>query len=439
MNKLLLGVFFLGSCVIPTYAQTKHSPSSRFPTYEGRVMCGYQGWFRAEGDGSGEGWSHYSERGPLTAASLHPDFWPDVAEYEKTYPTSLTNKDGTTARVFSSVDQSTTDLHFRWMRQYGIDGVFVQRFFGGLRSPESRKKSRLVLENAIQSSQKYGRAIAVMYDLSGLNRGGDCLALIQDWKELVDELKVTSQATNNYLYHRGKPLVVIWGLGFPDRPYDIKNIGVDKVITFLKNDPEYGGCSVMLGVPTYFRDLNVDTNPDPYLHKLIEMSDVVMPWMVQRFTPLVHMFDAARYEEQVKADLAWCNARHVDYAPCVSAGFSWSNMHNHGRGENALIYPLNQIPREKGRFYWSEISGAIDAKAKMLYVAMFDEMDEGTAIFKCSNNPPAGVALCDYEGLPTDHYLWLTGKAGQMLRGEIPFSTRLPVREKSEPSLDSKL
>ena len=93
-----------------------------------------------------------------------------------------------------------------------------------------------------------------------------------------------------------------------------------------------------------------------------------------------------------------------------------------------MIYPLNQIPREKGRFYWSEISGAIDAKAPMLYVAMFDEMDEGTAIFKCSNHPPAGVKLCDYEGLPGDYYLWLTGQAGKMLRGEIPFSTRIPAR-----------
>jgi hypothetical protein len=184
----------------------------------------------------------------------------------------------------------------------------------------------------------------------------------------------------------------------------------------------------MLGVPTYFRDLNIDTNPDPYLHTLIEMSDIVMPWTVQRFTPLVHLFDTVRYEEQVKADIAWCAARKVDYAPCVYPGFSWSNMHNRGRSDNSALYPLNQIPRQKGRFYWSLISAAVDAKATMLYVAMFDEMDEGTAIFKCANDLPAGVRLCDYEGLPTDHYLWLTGEAGKMLRGEIPFSKKAPAR-----------
>jgi hypothetical protein len=425
----LIVAFSTGGGAFSLRAETKHGASSRYPSYEGRVMCGYQGWFRADGDGSGEGWSHYSERGPLTAATLHPDFWPDVSEYEKTYPTLLTNKDGSTVRVFSSWDQSTTDLHFRWMQQYGIDGAFVQRFFSGLRSPQSRKKSRVVLENAVRASQKYGRAFAVMYDLSGLkNSGEDCSALIQDWKELVDDVKVTSQATNNYLYHRGKPLVVIWGLGFPDRGYNIQKIGIDKVIDFLKHDADYGGCSVMLGVPTCFRDLNVDTNPDPYLHKLIESSDVVMPWTVQRFTPLVHLFDTARYEEQVKADLAWCAARGLDYAPCVYPGFSWYNMHDHGRGDNAMIFPLNQIPRQKGRFYWSLISAAIEAKAKMLYVAMFDEMDEGTAIFKCANHLPAEAQLCDYEGLPTDQYLWLTGEAGKILRGEIPFSKRLPVR-----------
>ena len=51
--------------------------------------------------------------------------------YEKTYATVLTNHDGSVARLFSSWDQSTTDLHFRWMGQYGIDGVFVHASHSG--------------------------------------------------------------------------------------------------------------------------------------------------------------------------------------------------------------------------------------------------------------------------------------------------------------------
>jgi hypothetical protein len=66
----------------------------------------------------------------------------------------------------------------------------------------------------------------------------------------------------------------------------------------------------------------------------------------------------------------------------------------------------------------------------MLYVAMFDEVDEGTAIFKCTNQPPAGdgVQFLTYEGLPGDHYLRLTGLAGKVIRGEIATSDDPPSR-----------
>jgi hypothetical protein len=429
-NLLVKNFWLLLVCLVCSqavvFAQSKHSASSRFPAYQGLVMCGYQGWFRTQGDGSGEGWVHYDSQGKFDAAHVHLDFWPDMSEYSKTYPTALTNQDGTTAQVFSSWDASTTDLHFCWMQQYGIDGVFVQRFFGATRTEQSRRASRVILEHALQSSQKYGRAIAVMYDLSGLNANGeDCSSIIQDWKELVDELKITSQGTNQtYLYNHGKPLVAIWGLGFPDRPYNIRNIGIEKLIDFLKNDPQYGGCAVMLGVPTYFRDLNVDCLPDPYLHQVMASADIIMPWMVQRYTPLLHQ-EMARYAAEIKADIAWCVARHLEYAPCIYPGFSWYNL---SKTEFGGGRPLNQIPREKGQFYWNEFGAAKTAGAKMFYVAMFDEMDEGTAIFKCANNLPVGPKLCDYEGLPSDYYLWLTGQAGKMLRGEIPISQHIPSR-----------
>ena len=51
---------------------------------------------------------------------------------------------------------------------------------------------------------------------------------------------------------------------------------------------------------------------------------------------------------------------------------------------------LDSIPRSKGSFLWSQIVATKRAGCDMLYVAMFDEVDEGTAIFKCTNTPPIG-------------------------------------------------
>ena len=65
----------------------------------------------------------------------------------------------------------------------------------------------------------------------------------------------------------------------------------------------------------------------------------------------------------------------------------------------------------------------------MVYQAMFDEVDEGTAIFKCTNEPPVGESpFLTYEGLPSDHYLWLVGKATKTIDGTEPVRDEIPTR-----------
>ena len=71
----------------------------------------------------------------------------------------------------------------------------------------------------------------------------------------------------------------------------------------------------------------------------------------------------------------------------------------------------------------------------MVYVAMFDEVDEGTAIFKCSNDvPSAGPArFLTYEGLPGDFYLRLTGQGGKLIRGELSVNEAADLWRSHEP------
>jgi hypothetical protein len=433
MNKiyklLIIVIVFSNLCV---NGQSKHGENTLYKSYKGLVMAGYQGWFRADGDGSGNGWGHFGRNGKFDAENNTIDFWPDVSEYEKTYKTEFKHANGKAAEVFSSIDKSTTELHFKWMKEYGVDGVFMQRFFGVTRGYKNSNKSQdIILRNAIEAAKKNERAIAVMYDLSGLKANGeDCSSVIEDWKMLVDELKVTNQGENQtYLHHNGKPLVAIWGVGFPDRSYDSRKIGVNRLIDFLKNDPVYGGCSVMLGVPTYFRELNKDCLPDPYLHDIIKSVDIVLPWMVQRFTPLVHKpMDHIR--DHVIEDIKWTKKYGIDYVPIAYPGFSWRNL-SLGKKDLARYTAYGAIPRLGGRFYWDQMATLINAGAEMIYVAMFDEIDEGTAIMKVSDTPPNSDKshFVDNDGVPSDHYLWLTGLGAKMLRKEIPVSMIMPERQ----------
>ncbi len=415
MKKICLFILCLTAVRLTVSSQPKHSGSSLFPSYKGLVMAGYQGWFNAPQDGSGRGWNHYVARGEFAPGNCKIDLWPDVSEYGKTYETPFKLPDGKAAYLFSSYDASTVDVHFKWMKEYGIDGVFMQRFVQDIKRPAGLNHNNTVLKNALSASEKYKSAIAVMYDLSGMH-DSDYTILIGDWKYLVDSLNLTNRGNHQtYLYHNGKPLVVIWGIGFSDgRRYGLN--AADKLLDFFKNDPVYGGCAVMLGVPTYWRTFGNDTEKDPRLHEVLRRADIIHPWFVGRFNEATY----PPFEQLIQDDIAWCKANHLDYVPTLFPGFSWHNMYNPS--------PQNQIPRNGGSFFWKQVNGAIQNGAEMLYIAMFDEIDEATAIFKISKNPPTGKSNFVHfeDNIPGDYYLYLAGMAGKMLRKELPANTPLP-------------
>jgi hypothetical protein len=60
-------------------------------TLTGKVMCGYQGWFGAQGDGGARGWTHWGGRNGFRPGSCVIDLWPDVSELapEERYATAF--------------------------------------------------------------------------------------------------------------------------------------------------------------------------------------------------------------------------------------------------------------------------------------------------------------------------------------------------------------
>mgnify|MGYP005906091927 FL=1 len=394
----------------PATKTTESMSRVRFKSIRNLVMAGYQGWFNTPEDGAGLGWKHFEKEKEFKPGKCTIDLWPDVSEYEKTYETAFKLPDETPAKVFSSYDASTTDLHFKWMKQYGIDGVFMQRFVVSIRNQKGKDNYNKILNNAVLSAEKYDRAICLMYDLSGMEAGEEDI-LIRDWKELCEKYKLVSRNNNHYVYHHGKPLVAVWGIGFNDRrKYGYEQ--VKKIIDFLKSE----GCSILVGVPTHWRTLTIDAVSDTRLLELVKQADIVHPWLVGRFDNNTY----EPYRKSIEEDIKWCKANGKDYMPVLFPGFSWHNMKKDA--------PQNMIPRLGGRFFWKQVKGAVDAGAESLYLAMFDEIDEGTAFFKCTNTPPVGESsFITYEGEAPDHYLWLAGEAAKYLRRELR-SSRMPVR-----------
>lgn len=380
------------------------------PSLMGKHVVGYQGWFGCPDDGSGRGWFHWFRGGrPPSAATLATDLWPDMSELPEAERcrTGLLLPSGEEAKVFSSANEATVRRHFRWMREHDIDGAAVIRFVSQVSDETPRVWATRVLRNARRSAEAEGRGFFVMYDLSGQTPGSALRILSEDWARLAEQEQLFSSAS--YMRHHGKPVVGLWGLGV--KRVQLDPAAAQQVIDFFKAK----GMTVVGGVPTYWRTLTRDAHPEPEWKSVYASLDVISPWTVGRFrTP----DDVAAFGRSVMMpDIAATRASGQDYMPVIFPGFSWFNLQQ-GRD------PLDQIPRRCGGFYQAQVRSALASGARMLFTAMFDEVDEGTAIFKLEQNPrklpiDARLVIPDLGSNcrgGSDLYLRLAGEATRAVR-----------------------
>jgi hypothetical protein len=427
----LLGVAVLLACgprPVPVRRSAASGETALGPrvdpgTMDGKLLLGYQGWFGCPEDGSPlRRWEHWFRRDrPAEPATVRVDLWPDVSELDpdERCRTPFTLPGGRPAEVYSSYNAKTVDRHFRWMREHDIAGVFLQRFVVGLREPALLAFRNGVLSNVASSVGRHGRVFALMYDISGHPREGLVERVEADWRFVVDELRLTEHP--QYLHHRGRPVLAIWGFGFIDRTVSAEQAA--SLVDFFKNnpDPRYR-VTLVGGVPSRWRSRKRDSLGDRSWARVYRSFDVISPWTVGRFRDSagVDRF----YSHEVDKDLAEARAHGIDYLPVVFPGFSW----HHLKGA-----ALNEIPRRGGRFYWRQVQNAVRRGSTMLYGAMFDEVDEGTAFFKAAataEDAPAESPFltldADEEPVPRDWYLRLAGETQRVLRGAALATSDLP-------------
>ena len=380
-------------------------------TLHSKMLMGYQGWFGCPGDGSQvNGWHHWLRKRE-NVESLSIEMWPDTTGFgeDELYPTSFKLPDGSTAKLFSSHNRKTVQRHFQWMKQYGIDGVLLQRFIGEVQDPRFRAFRNDVTGYVKESAEQQGRVFAIEYDMSAAQAD----LVMQDWKDLVDGLKIT--ASDRYLRHKDKPVLCLWGLGFTDRGGNAAD-ALRLLNWFRKDAPERYRATLVGGVPSGWREGIGDSLPGAEWAEVYHAFDVISPWTVGRY---VDDASADRWlKDKIIPDLTETKRLGIEYMPVVFPGFSWRNLHQG---------PPNQIPRRGGVFYWHQVANATSAGAVMIKTAMFDEVDEGTAMFKTVPNKsaaPVGVETltldADGKALPSDWYLRLAGETSRLLRKKIP-------------------
>jgi hypothetical protein len=419
LAALLLRVAAVGAAEAP--ASPGNAAGVDRNSLRGKVMCGYQGWFRCPADACQLGWIHWShEPQRFTPGLASFELWPDMTDYsasERYSAPGFTYPDGRTAELFSSDNARTVLRHFEWMRDYGIDGAWLQHFLvdlpGGPLS--NRYPSRLRVLNHVRSAaRETGRVWALSYDVAALPTEQIFEVLTADWKKMVDEGIVNEE---RYLHQGGRPVVQIWGFYYANEHNRMTANLADRLLEFFRTPGRYSAFLVGGG------DWDWRQNPDPAWQKFYRRFNAYCPWNVGSWVP-------GRAGEKTAATWSWaedkreCERSGTLWIPVVYPGFSWDNLQRQAPGTSL-------IPRRKGQFLWEQFRALSKLGVDTVYVAMFDEVDEGTAILKVTSSPPTQGHFVGYEGLPSDWYLRLVGEAARRLHTRQPIPAEIPFSAQS--------
>ena len=371
--------------------------ASAYSEFSGKSVAGYQVWFRTGNNG---GWFHWSNSGTPSPTNLKFEIYPDISEYDNADMEQTGFADfgnGQSAMLFNSANTNVINKHFEWLKNYGIDGVAVQRFINGIgtavnNSPDSHL---LKIKNAAEANNKI---FYICYDISSTGLDATWADIIKfDW---VYNIEQAFELTKSPAYAKvgNKPVVQIWGTGFTDNHPGTEAETI-ALINFLKSR----GCYVIGGVPTWWRTETGDSKPG--FINAYNTYDMLSPWLVGRFGD--NAGANSMLTNPMQGDKTYCDARGIAYMPVIFPGFAWSQWNGSPSGTSGQV---NEAPRNAGEFMWQQAKNIKSLGVSQMYFAMFDEYDEGTAIMK---------AATDWSMIPTNQFFQTTSIDGYWLSSDF--------------------
>jgi hypothetical protein len=418
-----------------------HGQAANNSTLHNKIIVGYQGWFSAGSDGSG--WNKWNKWEIIKGADKIPgvDMWPYVDEYTTTYTRpDWVLRNGNLAKVYSAWDVTTVRKQFEWMKDNTIDGAFVGRATAAIRRGDVSTDFRnQVLKNVKDACGTHGRVFYVNYDISddenkdpntAAGAGQNVLDFIYDdfnalvtgstnfrgknYRGIITDSNGVLSA--RYLKHNGKPVVRIFGIGSKKNEYAAGQFlfSAQEAETKLANLRNIA--TVIIGVNNRWRtadspeirtDWKVPTGTpiSPEVEDVWQSVDFIQPWSVNAYgnEAGADTYFTRNATGRVKQDIDWGRVNDIGILPVIWPGFSWRNKQD---GDSPATPPAplayQTVPRGNGSFYWNQgyeviellkafpatpVTGSTGREnVRLITVAMFDEIDEGTAIMKLEVN-----------------------------------------------------
>ena len=292
-------------------------------TLDGKVLCGYQGWFNTPGDGTDFGFVHWGQGlDRPDGGRFTVDMWPDVSEYDpqdlREVP-GLKMPDGSPARLYSAYPQGAGPAALQ------MDAAVRDR--RRLPQPLRRRGGQSA---AGPARQHRARPCPRGLPSRRAGLGDDARPVDGSWRVDRDRqgrLEVPlrpGEGPRGFALPApsGEARGLALGPRLPRPPWTPAQ--GEELVDFFKDDPKYGGVYLIGGVDPFWRTLRGESRRDAAWSKVYRSFDAISPWDAGRYHDDASM-DRIR-KEVWEPDLAELKRSGKGYMPTAFPGFSWDNL-----------------------------------------------------------------------------------------------------------------